>query len=168
MTLGRRRVPALAPWALLCTASVATAVVAVLQAWRLDPLPPPSPPPGVPMAPGAPESTGVPRAAVLAAVEAAPFDPEREPPDRRLHPTGTSEPREPEPEAAALRLLGTAVLPGTPGVALCAFGPEPPRLVRLHEEVGPYRLIAIRPGEADFVDDSGTPFTFTVPPGSGS
>lgn len=167
MTLGRRRIPTPAPWALLCTASVATAVIAVFQAWQLEPLPPPSPSPRVPMAPAEPEPTGVPRAAVLTAVEAAPFDPEREPPDRRLHPAGESEPHEPEPEAAALRLLGTAVLPGSPGFALCALGAEPPRLVRLHEEVGPYRLIAIRPGEADFVDGSGTPFTFTVP-GSGS
>lgn len=168
MTLGKRCVMAPALWALLCTASVASAVVAVFQAWQLEPFPPPSPSPRVPVAPAELEPTGVPRAAVLTAVEAAPFDPEREPPDRRLHPAGESEPHEPEPEKAALRLLGTAVLPGTPGFALCAFGAEPPRLVRLHEEVGPYRLIAIRPGEADFVDRSGTLFTFAVPPGSGS
>lgn len=149
-------------------AALVVAAFSVWDAWRIDPFPAPAAPNHAPTGATRPDLPTIPLTDVLVAVRADPFHPERRAPERRF-----SFGRAPDAEDVAsapgeLRLIGTAVLPGSGGFALCALGTEGPRMVRLDEEVGPYRLTAIRPGEAEFVDSSGTSVTLAVPRGGGS
>jgi hypothetical protein len=103
--------------------------------------------------------------AVLRAASWDPFDPERRATGRRLV---FEEPADVALEAGVdgqLRLIGVALLPGGTGFALCAWGNEPPRIVRLNEAVGPYTLQTVRPGQAEFSDPSGEHLTLDVPKG---
>jgi hypothetical protein len=86
---------------------------------------------------------------VLEVVAVDPFHPERRAPGRRYG-LADDAPAMADVPTAQLRLTGTALLPDGGGFVLAALGAETPRIVRVGESLGAYRLIRIREGEADF------------------
>lgn len=60
------------------------------------------------------------------------------------------------PGAAAVRLLGTVVLPGG-GIAICQLPGSAPRLVHVGERIGDLTLTGVRQGEASFRRGAGAP-----------
>lgn len=99
------------------------------------------------------------------AVEADPFRPERAPPAVAF--------RLPKEEAdvggglpadrPGLVLVGTAVLPGNRGFALCQVPGEAPKLVRLGEQAFGYTLKTVAPGSATFLTAAGATLNVQVP-----
>jgi hypothetical protein len=88
----------------------------------------------------------------LTAVDHDPFHPERRRPGTRFRlpadaVTGSS-------VQHPVRLLGTVVLPGGLGFALCQLGGEPPRRVRIGERVSDLTLVRVEPGRAVFKSES--------------
>lgn len=148
----------------ICVLAGVLSGVSAALAWDVASIPEPVPPSsGAVVSPEARESSGASLDAVLAGLQADPFDPERGPPGRRL---ALGDPVQDAPTPISsndLRLIGTALLPEGDGFALCAWGDERPRMVQIDESIGPFTLRALRPGEADFTDTDGERMTVTVP-----
>lgn len=91
--------------------------------------------------------------ALAPALELNPFHPERRRPTQRFLMPGDSVPAASPDSAAvqaqALRLVGTAVV-GNGGFAMCQWGTEPPRLVRVGATVNEITLELVAPGRAVF------------------
>lgn len=110
---------------------------------------------------------GVPAARLAAAVGKDPFHVERRRPAVRFRLPGESQPSDsapPAPSAAgSFLLIGTAVLPQGRGFAMCQWGADPPRLVRVGERVGDLTLKQVARGRATFVDGGGRRMEVRVP-----
>jgi hypothetical protein len=101
----------------------------------------------------------------MVAVENDPFLPERTAKPTRNRP-GESKVVADTPAIAAaqqgeLVVLGVAVLPGGGGVAASRLGDES-RLVRIGQQIGPYRLLRVEAGRAVFEGLNGVAHTITV------
>ncbi len=165
MSWTRRWTPALTRASL---AAGSAAVGASWQLWRalsVTPLPAPAPPGPVEPIPAVALRAPTPPAARQTAVGANPFRPERAPPAVAFRmPADHEAAPEFAPQARpGLVLIGTAVLPGDRGFALCQVGGEAPRLVRLGEQVGGYTLKTVAQGSATFLAANGTSMDVTVP-----
>lgn len=123
-------------------------------------------------APGAPDITDVipaaaPNAArALEAVESDPFHPERRPPTNRFRLPGEVIAAEAVPAPAAIAplvLLGTVVLAEGRSFVMCQQGSEPPRIVRVGESLGEYKLRTVEQGRAVFVTAHGERVELHVP-----
>ena len=154
------------PWGMaLGVAALCLSLALFLRTlWQAAALERPSAPPAAVVADTTPirgePATHMALSDVLTAVAEDPFHPERRVPDRRFSvDEGPVVGMAPAP-AGSLRLTGTALLPSG-AFALVALGAESPRIVRVGERVGPYRLVAIRKGEAEF-DMGGENVTLTV------
>ncbi len=150
----------------ICSAGLA--LWSFQEAIALDPLP-------------VPDSTsatiGMPRSverpshsirSVLAAAEKDPFRPERNRssarfrlPEERL--VQVPQPAEAAVAPAAVRLLGTMVLPEGKSVALCQWGSDSPRLVRIGEMIGDLTLKRVEQGKAVFASAQGATVEVFVP-----
>lgn len=98
------------------------------------------------------------------AVEANPFRPERGPAALAFRmPSDQADTPVVSIARSPLRLIGTAVLPGNRGFAMCQVGSETPKLVRLGEQVGGYTLTAVAQGAATFTTTTGTTLDLQVP-----
>lgn len=97
---------------------------------------------------------------VLSAAGPDPFDPERRDRPGRFA-FGDEAPAALPSRVEAVRLVGTAVLPGG-GFALCSVGREPAAIVRPGEVVGHLVLESIGPGSAVFRTTDGGRITLTV------
>src|SRR5690606_18173623 len=89
-------------------------------------------------------------AAIIAAIAAAPFAADRLHPEQRIafsHDIADDLPRGGE---GMLHLVGTVVLPGTSGVALCRWGAEEALIVRIGERCGDFTLRRVTADEAEF------------------
>ena len=163
--------PARAPLA-AAAALAASAAVAALALWgavRLDPLPgaaPPSPAPvlTVEWTAGA-VATADSGASGGDALDNDPFDPDRQLPEAYAA-------AEPEPEAAAgpppvpaaaVRLLGTVVLPRGRSFAVYQLPSQMPRTLRVGECIGTLTLVAVEPGRAIFRDADGARVELQLP-----
>jgi hypothetical protein len=153
--------------ALLGAAVVATTV----SLWRaLDLAQPPAPTAGELENPGRNlqlEPAGAVTAEdVAAAVDLDPFHPERRRPGTRfrLPEERTARAREPAgaPTRPSLELHGTVVLPDDRGFAMVASGGESPRVVRIGQSIGGYRLTEVERGRAVFISSSGRSMSLTV------
>lgn len=100
-----------------------------------------------------------------AAIEADPFRPERAPPTVAFRMPADHEAASElaSQDRPGLVLIGTAVLPGNRGFALCQVGGEAPKLVRLGEQVGGYTLKTVAQGSATFLAANGTTLDVAVP-----
>lgn len=119
--------------------------------------------------PPAPDSVDPDRADFMVAVENDPFLPERSPKPTRYRP-GDPGPAlasaESPVEGEELVVLGVAVLPGGGGVAASRLGAES-RLLRIGQQIGPFRLLRVEAGRAVFQSAGGASRTFPVrKPGS--
>jgi hypothetical protein len=99
---------------------------------------------------------------LTAAVESNPFRPDRAP-----APIAFRMPQEERPASApaapvAVKLVGTAVMPGSTGFAMCQLGNQPPRVVRVGETIGDFTLKAVEQGRARFQTSRGTPVEIQV------
>jgi hypothetical protein len=147
--------------------SLGVFATSAVRALRLSPLPEPPPPAGQPLPVVTWDGEGAPLWDAVRVVERDPFHPERRPPLERFLlpddqgdlPPGTTRdfgPRE-------VRLVGTAVSGESGGFVMCQVGNEPPRIVRIGEEVGGLTLQAVFRGEAEFTRSDGTVVTLSVP-----
>jgi hypothetical protein len=111
--------------------------------------------------------TGTAAGRVLAAVNKDPFHAERRRPAVRFRLPGESAPSDsltPATGAGNLfQLIGTAVLPEGRGFAMCQWGTESPKLVRVGERVGDLTLKNVARGRATFVDATGRTREVRVP-----
>ena len=110
---------------------------------------------------------GTPIARLAAAVGRDPFHPERRRPAVRFRLPGEALPgdsatRSPTPTGPFL-LIGTAVLSQGGGFAMCQWGAEAPKLVRVGERVGGLTLKLVARGQATFVDAGGRTVELRVP-----
>ena len=118
--------------------------------------------PAIPV-PGAGTAVG----RVLVAVNKDPFHVERRRPAVRFRLPGESAPSDtvaPASDAGnPFQLIGTAVLPEGRGFAMCQWGTESPKLVRVGERVGDLTLKLVTRGRATFVDAAGRTREVRVP-----
>lgn len=146
-----RRLPAL-PLACLVL-SVAWAGSALIRAVRLTPMAKHAATAALPGEFAHPQRAA-PRASILAAtLDRNPFHPERRRPTQPFLMPGEEVVKPPSDSvaapAAALRLVGTAVV-GEGGFAMCQWGSEPPRLVRVGASMNQLTLELVAPGRAVF------------------
>jgi hypothetical protein len=101
----------------------------------------------------------------MIAVENDPFLPERTAKPTRNRPGAPKESGDSLVLAAVpqheLIVLGVAVLPGGAGVAASRLGDES-RLLRIGQQIGPYRLLRVDAGRAVFEGQNGVARTITV------
>jgi len=111
---------------------------------------------------------------VLAAIEKDPFQADRRRPAVRFRLPQEARPsRRPVADAsassAAVRVIGTAVLPDGGGFAICQRSGGSPTLVRLGGTLGDWTLKAVEAGQVTFVTASGATLVLRVlKPGGGS
>jgi hypothetical protein len=112
-------------------------------------------------------NTGTPPAQVAAAVSHDPFHPERRRPAVRFRLPGESLAADGAVPASAadnsFLLIGTAVMSDGGGFAMCQWGTEPPKLVRVGERVGTLTLKVVARGRATFADAGGRLMEIRVP-----
>ncbi|HEX2091664.1 MAG TPA: hypothetical protein VHG28_04645 [Longimicrobiaceae bacterium] len=107
--------------------------------------------------------TGEPPEALVAALESAPFHPERRRPAGRFRlpgdavPVAAAPPPATDPDAPPLQvqLFGTVVAPGGRSFALVQLGAEPPKLVRIGEKIGDLTLTQVGQRRAVFLSAAG-------------
>ena len=154
---------------LLLGLSVAVFATSAVRAVRLSDFPPAQPFEDDPVPALSWDGQRIPLWEAVRVVERDPFHPERRPPleryllpddqgDLRAGPSRAFGPRQ-------LRLVGTALSGAGGGFVMCQVGNEPPRIVRIGEEVGGLTLISISRGEAEFTRSDGTVVTLSVPSG---
>ena len=99
------------------------------------------------------------------AVAKDPFHPERRRPSVRFQLPGETPPASADPtEASApFKLIGTAAMSEGRGFAMCQWGADPPKLVRIGESVGGLTLKAVQPGRAVFLTARGKRYEVQVP-----
>jgi hypothetical protein len=103
---------------------------------------------------------------LAAAVGKDPFHPERRRPSLRFRFPGEGSPSpatDSAPAATVFKLIGTAIMPEGRGFAMCQWGAEPPKLVRIGETVGTLTLKKVEPGRAVFLTTGGKRFEVQVP-----
>jgi len=94
---------------------------------------------------------------VLDAVAKDPFHPHRRRPAHRFRLPSDVAVAVPSPGASpGVRVVGTAVVPGGGGFAMCAWAGGTPRIVRVGERVGEWTLSRVTPGAAEFTAATGT------------
>lgn len=165
MSWTQRWTPALTRASLAAGSAAVGASWAFWQALTVTPLPVPlHPGPAEPL-PAVALRAPTPSAARRTAVEANPFRPERVPPTVAFRMPTDSEatPALGLQDRPGLVLIGTAVMPGNRGFALCQVGGEAPKLVRLGEQVGGYTLKTVAQGSATFLAANGTTLDVAVP-----
>ncbi len=121
---------------------------------------------GVPAAPARVPGYALDR--VLGAVAKDPFHPERRRPGARFQlPSDavavTVRHEGPSAMEGSLRLVGTAVGADGSGFAMCAWQGAPPRIVRIGERIGEWRLQRVSPGAAAFATPAGDTITVRIP-----
>ena len=108
---------------------------------------------------------GISPATLSAAVRKAPFRAERTPPTRPFRlpgePLATAAPG--DTARSTFQLIGTAVLTGGGGFAMCQFGDAAPKLVRIGERIGELTLTKVAQGRAVFADPGGRRTELRVP-----
>ncbi len=99
------------------------------------------------------------------AVGKDPFHPERRRPAIRFQLPGEGPPASGEAaaEPTPFKLIGTATMPEGRGFAMCQWGADPPKLVRIGESVGDLTLKAVEPGRAVFRTSGGKRYEVQVP-----
>jgi hypothetical protein len=99
------------------------------------------------------------------AVGKDPFHPERRRPAVRFQLPGEEPPDSGKAGAtpAAFKLIGTATMSEGRGFAMCQWGADPPKLVRIGESVGDLTLKAVQPGRAVFLTTGGKRYEVQVP-----
>ena len=107
----------------------------------------------------------LPAARLAGAVGKDPFHPERRRPAVRFRLPGESRPGAADSTSARVpfKLIGTAAMPKGKGFAMCQWGEEQPRLVRIGETVGDLTLKGVTPGRAVFLTSGGERFEVQVP-----
>jgi hypothetical protein len=109
---------------------------------------------------------GVSAAVIAEAIDSDPFRPERRRPEVRFRLPGEQAPptvtQAGSASAAQLRLIGTVVSPEGGGFAMCQFGAEAPKVVRVGERIGPYALVDVHQGRARFRSEAGEIVDVTV------
>jgi hypothetical protein len=110
---------------------------------------------------------GTSAALLTAAVGHDPFHPERRKPALRFRLPGEGLPTDSAATAPApggpFLLVGTAVMSQGGGFAMCQWGSEPPKLVRVGERIGTMTLKGVARGQATFVDATGRTVEVRVP-----
>lgn len=105
-------------------------------------------------------------APLAVAIDLDPFRPDRHRPAARFRLPGEDLPElsaaAPDP-VAAVRLIGTAVLAGGSGFAMCQWGNQAPKLVRVGEKFGDLTLRRVEQGRAVFVSTNGESIEYRVP-----
>jgi hypothetical protein len=142
----------------LLVASLAVLAWSVRRALELEPVPASassSPAAGVAISRGA---LGLTASQLSSAVDRNPFHPERRRPAERFRLPGEGVSAGPPSEgvpAQALMLIGTAVLPEGRGFAMCRWGSDAPKLVRIGERIGDVTLQEVNQGRAVFRSATG-------------
>ncbi len=141
--------------------------VALWRAFALEPLPAPRPAAAILDRPVMAAAALYTAERVLAAVEKDPFQPERRRPALRFRfpaEAVASHRRAAQgPDlSAAVRVIGTAVLPDGGGFAICQRSGGSPTLVRLGGTLGDLTLKAVEPGQATFVTPGGATLVVRV------
>lgn len=111
-------------------------------------------------------ASDVPAARLVRAVEKAPFRAGRTAPTERFRLPGEASIVAKVPSdqpSGPFQLIGTAVIAGGRGFAMCQQGGEPPRLVRIGERIGELKLEHVTQGRAIFADASGRRTELRVP-----
>lgn len=133
-------------------ASAAVAAVSAATAWRVELPEPGRRTSGATL--GVPEPPAPGRAApdslLRTAVSAGPFRPDRSAPGARYHLPSEREPERDRADAD-MRLVGTAILPGRPGLAAFRLSAGGARVVRQGDRLEGYRVAAVAPGTARLV-----------------
>lgn len=155
--------------ALFLAATSAVAFLAsAVRAVRIEPMIAVMPPLSRPGTNSSAASLAPPPSNVLAAVAHDAFLPERIPMPTRYLPRapGSADSAEAlttaRPPQGELVLIGVALLPEGRAVALCRWGTEPARLVRLGERIGDFRLSRVESGRAVFRAGDGRSFELAV------
>ena len=140
---------------LAAVGSAIVAALAVRDAVRVDPLPTSGERPALGDVQAAMRRPTQP-ARVAAAVDADPFSPARQRPlePYRLPGEVVEAPAQPT-RGNALRVLGTVVVTGGTSFAMCQLGSEPPVIIRIGQQSGPYTLKRVTRGKAVFTSPSG-------------
>lgn len=97
-------------------------------------------------------------ARLAGAVDRNPFHPERRRPGERFRLPGEGDSAAigaEKVQPAALMLIGTAVLPEGRGFAMCRWGGDTPKLVRIGERIGDVTLREVKRGVAVFTSATG-------------
>jgi hypothetical protein len=106
------------------------------------------------------------KAKLASALDHDPFHPERRRPAERFRLPGEALAASAGSDSVAppaITLIGTAVLPEGRGFAMCRWGAEPPKLVRIGERVGDLTLRQVERGRALFLTTSGKRLEVRVP-----
>ena len=155
--------PAFASLALLLSAGFTGWTL--MRALPIDSLPPPKlvdRMPGTMMAEASPPLAA---SRLAAAVGKDPFHPERRRPSVRFRLPGEADPNAADStrKATPFKLIGTAAMAQGKGFAMCQWGQEPPKLVRIGDRVGDYTLKDVKPGRAVFLTANGERYEVQVP-----
>jgi hypothetical protein len=106
----------------------------------------------------------LPSAELDKAVGKDPFHPERRRPAIRFQLPGEGPPESGDAaEPTPFKLIGTATMSEGRGFAMCQWGADPPKLVRIGESVGDLTLKAVQPGRAVFLTAGGKRYEVQVP-----
>jgi hypothetical protein len=147
--------------------SSTVAALSFRRAIAIDPLPPTPAPQASAASIAVPApSAGTAPARLAAALNKDPFHPERRKPLQRFRLPGEALPATAaasETTASPFQLIGTAVMPEGRGFAMCQWGADPPKLVRIGERVGTLTLKTLTQGRAVFVDAGGRTMEVRVP-----
>ena len=166
MRTGRLLVPARVALGVF-VASTALAAWTFQRAVTIDPLPPRLASRSSAIGVAVPEpSAGTTPAQLAAALNKDPFHQERRNPLERFRLPGESLPgpaAAPDATGSSFQLIGTAVMPEGRGFAMCQWGADPPKLVRIGERVGTLTLKTLTQGRAVFVDAGGRTMEVRVP-----
>ena len=104
-------------------------------------------------------------ATLAAAVGKDPFHPERRRPAQRFRLPGEALQAAVDSSGAklAFKLIGTAAMAEGKGFAMCQWGEEAPKLVRIGDTVGGLTLKRVEPGSALFLTSAGKRYQVQVP-----
>lgn len=144
----------LAGW--FCAGAVLLLLVVTWRAVRLDSVQAVRAPAAAPdSAPTTAERSAYSLARIMDAVNNDPFHPLRRRPAHRLQPAGGIVVAAVADHGLNVQVIGTAVGANGGGFAMCAWGGEPPRVVRIGERVGDWTLRSVTPGAAQFTSPTG-------------
>lgn len=138
----------------------------LIRLLTLDPLPKAQPATQEKTMPVLAVRRGTPVELALIAVEADPFHAERRRPAVAFRLPGEGVPEAPvatQPQTPVLALIGTALLPEGRSFAMCRLGTDPPKVVRVGEQVGGFTLKAVTQGRAVFLTAQGGTLEVGVP-----
>jgi hypothetical protein len=158
-----RIAPASASTVLVISAGVAG--MSLRNALLPEPMTSPSQIVSLPSTPRTGPAPSLTPAKLAAAVGKDPFHPERRRPAQRFRLPGEALPATADSGGAklAFKLIGTAAMAEGKGFAMCQWGEQAPKLVRIGDTLGGLTLKRVEPGSALFLTAAGKRYEVQVP-----